>query len=205
MTEIRAIETGYAGYRFRSRLEARWAVFFDTLGITWQYEAQGYQFQSRIWHGPDFWYLPDFWLPGVSVHAEVKGFLDEPGARRVADAAACLGNLLVLGEIPKLEHIAGRWLTMKAPTWLEFRKGDLLASTWPDFDLADGYSPSQAIVANDSPEWVHAVNGSAARFIKWLVKGSTGFVTNEVEHAFSAARSARFEHGQSGAPGRWSR
>lgn len=30
---IKAIETSYAGCRFRSRLEARWAVFFDTLGI----------------------------------------------------------------------------------------------------------------------------------------------------------------------------
>jgi len=26
---IKAIETQYRGYRFRSRLEARWAVFFD--------------------------------------------------------------------------------------------------------------------------------------------------------------------------------
>jgi hypothetical protein len=26
----KAIETHYKGYRFRSRLEARWAVFFDT-------------------------------------------------------------------------------------------------------------------------------------------------------------------------------
>jgi hypothetical protein len=30
-TEIKAIETSYKGYRFRSRLEARWAVFFDAL------------------------------------------------------------------------------------------------------------------------------------------------------------------------------
>ena len=29
MSDIKAIETYYKGYRFRSRLEARWAVFFD--------------------------------------------------------------------------------------------------------------------------------------------------------------------------------
>lgn len=29
MSEIKAIDTYYKGYRFRSRLEARWAVFFD--------------------------------------------------------------------------------------------------------------------------------------------------------------------------------
>ena len=33
MSEIKAIETYYKGYRFRSRLEARWAVFFDAAGI----------------------------------------------------------------------------------------------------------------------------------------------------------------------------
>lgn len=31
---MKAIETRYKGYRFRSRLEARWAVFFDALGLS---------------------------------------------------------------------------------------------------------------------------------------------------------------------------
>ena len=42
MSELRAIQTEYKGYRFRSRLEARWAVFFDTLGVKWEYEPEGY-------------------------------------------------------------------------------------------------------------------------------------------------------------------
>ncbi|MCB6994492.1 hypothetical protein LI177_13475 [bacterium 210820-DFI.6.37] len=29
MNQLKAIQTEYKGYRFRSRLEARWAVFFD--------------------------------------------------------------------------------------------------------------------------------------------------------------------------------
>jgi len=33
-----AIETTYRGARFRSRLEARWAAFFDLLGWRWEYE-----------------------------------------------------------------------------------------------------------------------------------------------------------------------
>jgi hypothetical protein len=37
------IPTMYKGIQFRSRLEARWAVFFDTLGIEWEYETQGYE------------------------------------------------------------------------------------------------------------------------------------------------------------------
>lgn len=55
---IQAIETRYAGCRFRSRLEARWAVFFDHLRITWEYEPEGYRLPS----GP---YLPDFKLYGL--------------------------------------------------------------------------------------------------------------------------------------------
>jgi hypothetical protein len=63
---IKAIETNYNGYRFRSRLEARWAVFFDTLGIEYYYEPEGFDL------GDGIWYLPDFWLPQVKKWAEVK-------------------------------------------------------------------------------------------------------------------------------------
>ena len=53
---IKAIETEYNGYRFRSRLEARWAVFFDELGIKYQYEPEGFDLDGTL-------YLPDFYLP----------------------------------------------------------------------------------------------------------------------------------------------
>lgn len=64
--KIGAIETHWMGYRFRSRLEARWAVYFDHVGIEFEYEPQGYHL-GRL--GP---YLPDFWLPQVKLWAEVK-------------------------------------------------------------------------------------------------------------------------------------
>ena len=38
--DIKPIETVYNGYRFRSRLEARWAVFFDAAGIEYEYEPE---------------------------------------------------------------------------------------------------------------------------------------------------------------------
>lgn len=62
---VKAIETHYNGYRFRSRLEARWAVFFDVIGVSYEYEKEGF----------DFWgerYLPDFWLPELNVWFEIK-------------------------------------------------------------------------------------------------------------------------------------
>jgi hypothetical protein len=36
-TDVRPIETEYAGCRFRSRLEARWAVVLDAAGMNWEY------------------------------------------------------------------------------------------------------------------------------------------------------------------------
>jgi hypothetical protein len=64
---MKALETKYKGYRFRSRTEARWAVYFDAIGIRWEYEKEGF-------HMPDgTCYLPDFWLPDVQMWAEVKG------------------------------------------------------------------------------------------------------------------------------------
>ena len=54
MSNLKAIDTRYAGHLFRSRLEARVAVFLETLGCTWSYEPEGYElpFSGR--------YLPDF-------------------------------------------------------------------------------------------------------------------------------------------------
>lgn len=51
---IKAIETLYNGYRFRSRLEARWAVFFDSLGVKYEYEPEGFLLPSGKYYLPDF-------------------------------------------------------------------------------------------------------------------------------------------------------
>ena len=62
---IKAIDTRYRGYRFRSRLEARWAVFLDELSLEWEYEPEGYELPSGN-------YLCDFWLPGWQAWLEIK-------------------------------------------------------------------------------------------------------------------------------------
>lgn len=64
--DIKAIETQYKGYRFRSRLEARWAVFFDAIGLVWEYEPEGYDL------GDAGWYLPDFYLKEWGMWVEIK-------------------------------------------------------------------------------------------------------------------------------------
>ena len=66
--EVGAIETVYDGYRFRSRLEARWAVFFKTAGIRYIYEPECFRLPSGKL------YLPDFYLPDVNMRTtEDKG------------------------------------------------------------------------------------------------------------------------------------
>jgi hypothetical protein len=108
---IQAIETKYKGYRFRSRLEARWAVFFDALGIEWEYEKEGFT------NGKDF-YLPDFYLPHHKVWVEVKGDKDAlvndhlrmvsyldwggylPNIEESYNGMQIQGGFLILGNIP---------------------------------------------------------------------------------------------------------
>lgn len=63
---MKAIETEYKGYKFRSRLEARWAVFFDILGIRWEYEPEGIVLNDGTS------YLPDFYLIDFCCYFEVK-------------------------------------------------------------------------------------------------------------------------------------
>lgn len=66
MSDIKPIQTRYKGYNFRSRLEARYAVFFDALGLEWDYEPEGFDLGSGVW------YLPDFYLPTLGVYVEIK-------------------------------------------------------------------------------------------------------------------------------------
>lgn len=79
MGRIKAIPTEYNGYVFRSRLEARWAVFFDALDIEYEYEIDGFEFSDGTK------YLPDFYLPDIDggMFIEVKGRMDDEDYHKV--------------------------------------------------------------------------------------------------------------------------
>lgn len=65
---VNAIPTRYAGCQFRSRLEAKWAAFFDLLGWNWEYEPIDLN-----------GYIPDFVLGFASpMIVEVKPLLGNP-------------------------------------------------------------------------------------------------------------------------------
>lgn len=101
MQRIKAIETKYKGYRFRSRLEARWAVFFETFGIPWEYEIEGFQLPSGAT------YLPDFYLPSIDVFVEVKPVTGIPfdDIKRLLDFGAEKNLLLIIGTPMKQEML----------------------------------------------------------------------------------------------------
>lgn len=75
---IRAIQTTYGGVKFRSRVEARWAVFFDAMGIRYEYEPEGFEVRGGA-------YLPDFRLAKLHLFLEIKG--QAPSEEEVAKCA----------------------------------------------------------------------------------------------------------------------
>jgi hypothetical protein len=72
---IAAIETKYKGVPFKSRTEARWALFLDLIGIRWEYEHEKYEFLSGDR------YKPDFWLLKHRTYLEIKG--QRPTSREI--------------------------------------------------------------------------------------------------------------------------
>lgn len=124
-SEIKAIQTRYAGHFFRSRLEARWAVFFSHLQIKWQYEIEGFPLPS----GP---YLPDFYLPAFSCFFEVKPFttltFEEKKKTReyklgyeLVEATTSENFLLIYGT--PLECLPSEWVFNNNPTKFQLYHG----------------------------------------------------------------------------------
>lgn len=176
---IKAIETRYAGYLFRSRLEARWAVFFDALGIKWEYEPEGYDL------GEAGWYLPDFWLPlPTIVYPNAGYFIEIKGVKPPDDY---LKKLCVLSE----ESKHGVWCFVDAPgKQTRFAAHHSGRNAWY---LAD-YK-----ISNVDPLLLDLWS-TFLRF--WTCSSTppkTSYAFETFAKAVSAARAAQFEHGRSGA------
>lgn len=86
---IKSINTHYNGNYFRSRLEAKWAYFFDLVGIKYLYEPQGYIMPDGTMYLPDFWLPEVVWNPydnkdaTVGIFAEVKGVMSESDHKKI--------------------------------------------------------------------------------------------------------------------------
>lgn len=197
---LRAIETRYAGYHFRSRLEARWAVFFDALGIRWEYEPQGYEFPNGRR------YLPDFLLTDCGTFIEVRG----DNARVDMDELAYLSRHLPEMPLGTNEYTRGEVVTR----W-PAERGPRLMLLGPIPDVSGVGDPGWMGLHGDSTDdECGAGSYGFALFRKnkrpwWLDGWNTtldplkpqwcDYEPNYAHGAYVAARSARFEHGHSGA------
>lgn len=191
---MKPIPTTYAGCRFRSRLEARWAVFFDQLKIDWQYEPQGYVVGGRP-------YLPDFLLTTSGTWIEVKGSSEQLDTDFLMTAARELPllkgrgedgpRLMILGPLPRSTS-EGDW------GWV-----GLEAALGVDHVIEGRYGFS-VYSKNGRPWWLGNVDEPAQLAgltdrEAWLTPLLDPYEPS-VGYAYDAARSARFEHGESGAP-----
>lgn len=77
-TEKKSIMTKHNGILFRSRLEARFAVFLEELHIKYDYETEGFELSDGTK------YLPDFYLPGYDRWVECKGVMEDYDAHKIA-------------------------------------------------------------------------------------------------------------------------
>ena len=67
---MKVLETEYNGVLFRSRLEARWAIMFDALGLEWIYEPECFVLENKLK------YTPDFYLKKYNLYVEIKPSLE---------------------------------------------------------------------------------------------------------------------------------
>lgn len=96
---ILAKPTVYAGVNFRSRLEAKWAAFFDAVGWTWEYEPAT---EFRGW-------MPDFRLLGAKrdTFCEVKPIESADEDLWVATATKIMASGIL--EAHREPLILGAW------------------------------------------------------------------------------------------------
>lgn len=196
---LQAIETTYKGYRMRSRLEARWAVAFEVLGLEWYYEREGYVMNDGSFYLPDFEIINPH---GKRFFVEVKGDEKEMvrdwrkwvhrldgrrnGLPSFEDSTpGRTTGLVLLGNIPEPGPV---WCHPTISHW----KG--LNRTWSVLSKEFGVMTSlkwghEQGVETDAKMW-----DAAPRYHR--PPNPSDPIFSDITKAYSAARSARFEHGE---------
>ena len=196
MAEIKAIETVYNGYRFRSRLEARWAVFFDAIGAKWEYEPEGYVLEDGTY------YLPDFvihnargrgvgWKCGVGqthiddIYIEVKGKLTDKDLHKIEMFPL---PIIIFGQIPNATLKKYTDNNGKRRTYWVF-----------DFTKDNNEHFYNLEYSEGDYYWAEPKACKNGGLVLDYPDDSYDFVDDDLtERAYTKARQARFEHGECG-------
>jgi hypothetical protein len=203
---MQPITTVYRGYRFRSRLEARWAVFFDALGLNWTYEPEGFDLDGD-------WYLPDFRVTSgeITYWYEIKPLNSEPCEKfdRFTELIATksvegdegverwrISNIetrLVLGD--PFDVFMGKDVCPRCgkPENLDRFSGNevgFLCHPCDDVTACHGGNPPE-IGFTGVEFWPHK---------GWILITESNYqlLQEKLQNACKAARGARFEHGEQG-------
>jgi hypothetical protein len=200
-------QTRYAGCNFRSRLEARWAVFMDALEIGWEYESEGFDLDEN--EG----YLPDFWLERNKVWLEVKGPPpdDLNSAKFLKFASKVAGKderCRWLGPIPRtaldtIEVTGGLDPTAR-------KKGRGMLGAVPCYVASTSFIPvwgegvGDLVTRHEDGHFSHHISVLDGIDLEyWILQPAVWtpapWSVVDVQGALDAARSARFEFGESGA------
>lgn len=194
--DIKPIQTYYNGYKFRSRLEARWAVFFDAAGVKYEYEPEGFVLPSGKT------YLPDFLIHGCTergpsdIWVEVKGAMTKEDAEKIEEFAM-QGNviggsdfippknpIIVLDSIPNGNSAWDLWENMCFHGFEQMNGFNVYPF---NFYLVDGDYFSFGLMANGHGGL--ALCGADSSYYGGLDEELTVY-------AYNKARQARFEHGE---------
>ena len=197
--KLKAIETVYKGYRFRSRLEARWAVFFEEAGIEWEYEKEGYELP---WEGQVIRYLPDFWLPTLDCFAEVKGTRLSGKDKIKMEALCAAANTPVL----LFQKVADDWdfdfrMVVKQELSLVWDKGSLLACpSCKNIFLVGGQTINKEYRCPTEKcpgpwQYLDQIEDGISGTTQWH---AWQMPWDSLWRAFEKARQARFEFGEEG-------
>jgi hypothetical protein len=218
-TTMRAIETVFRGVRYRSRIEARWAVAYTVLGVPFEYEREGFNLEGVGL------YLPDFWLPEQHCWIEIKG--QKPTGEEQAKCAALAEAsgtpvLLFPCAIPEIideenlhcpsDGCDGAYLFTPCGGGDNYYRWCVCPDCGKVGLTFDGRSDRLACKECFRCWWARAHPNDSARPCDQHVPGtSTGCPRQssngdkaytpghlKIKRAFDAARSARFEHGETG-------
>jgi hypothetical protein len=188
---IKAIETTYKGFRFRSRLEARWAVFFDGIGAKWEFEREGVEVNGVK-------YLPDFYFPESCNYLETKhGETDFGDLAKPYEFARFGGAVIVLAGQPWPGDFMA-WVWKSADSEESEKRGLGALEPWPTAAIT--------VCSICQATSIHLTSRDGRRSFQHISLGSIGelecsrrghkYDDARVHAAFAEARGARFEFGE---------
>jgi hypothetical protein len=168
----------YKGARLRSRLAARWAVFFETLGCAWHYETRGFVREDGTAYLPDFYIVEwGHWLT-ISSHPPAS-----PDLALGAEFCQAVAPLLLVAGAPVPErHDIWGWQAIDG-------RLELLQYDQADWARCRDCGGGWWIRADCGTYGLEPCGKTTCRAERWPIR------TTDIQQAYGRALHARFARG----------